>query len=289
MNKMSLLRSSVLILVTFSGVLASANAPSCGGLFTLVGLNTALLPMPVGKVSFMNTTLQGVLRQLRTANPKVDHIPHLSQQVPLIVSRLYVQMTESTYALSNPKLQYTREELNLYRRQAHLKEQLQIQYQKIADEGFSTAQQGKVTYQWYMNFFLKALLFSDVTARVQRPESSTLTVEQLILRLKQIDSEGHTLFTANMNETAAHSALANRFASLAPDANFARHRQRLTMIPVLFNPEAQDVLRADALNARFISLTGSVRQTKDGVTYPLENAGQQILKSNEALKPVGVR
>src|SRR5690606_17636021 len=158
MNKMSVLRSIVIFFVTFTVTLeAFANGPSCSRLLEHLDSESSLNALKgyssySNRVSFMQTSIHEGLKQLRHYNPLRDHIPFLAEQVPLVLARLNVYLSEATTQLETKKIKFNKEELEELRKQAALKDALKVETETIKSEALEVLGQQKITYQWYMSF-----------------------------------------------------------------------------------------------------------------------------------------
>lgn len=280
--------STILILVTFYVASAAADGRSCGALLFSNERPVTIDKSYIQRESFMHDHLHESISQLRQVNAGRDHLPFLADQLPHILSKLYVQLNEASSVLENRKHQFTKGELPGLRKRAILKETLDTELKKLTEQAQSRLKNQEVTYEWYMAFFLKSLIYADVASKVSYNKESANTA-LLMLRLRELSSNGLSFFSESAAEIAVHSALSNSYSHMMPHTNFMRHRHRLTLIPVLFKPTKQDVLLAETLGARFITLSATVTEGNQSKVFPLEYAGQQVLESVESINPYGAK
>ncbi|MES2769713.1 MAG: hypothetical protein V4596_11270 [Bdellovibrionota bacterium] len=282
MKRRSLICHSVVVLVILISLVFSVNAkagaPMCSMLFEVAN-HTRILEFPfpnqwdlfTRSEVVMDSLVQGkVLAQLKTSNPSRDHIEFFANQLPLLAQKLTINMSEAQSIFKRT------EKPN--RSKDSLKRNLGESYEKLMEEASSILDSRTVTYEWYMNYFLKSIIFMDVSLRVMESTSST-QFEMLNKKLDILLGNSKAFYSENQSETMLYSTLGKEFSSLIRDAYFTKHLRENTLVPVLFAPKDADIIEAERLGMHFVSLSTSIRETVDGLKYPLQFAARQVEQS----------
>lgn len=273
--------------------ISEASAPACGRLFGNEPLNPKILEASVteSRDFFINSEAvtsklvnEGVLTQLRTASSSKDHIDFFSQQVPVIAHKLAIRFTEAWPIFSRTEHQPRgkRNAEKFQRSKDLLKRNLEESYRLLLEEATQRVESQTVTYEWYMNFFLKTLIFSDVSLRIQ--ESTNMKQFEFFKKQLDIVLGNSKVFSAeSLSELRLYSALGKEFSTLTKDAYFTKSLLEDTLVPVLFIPRDADIIRAERAGIHFVSLNISPRHTLDGSAHPLQFAARQVEQRTKQL------
>jgi hypothetical protein len=278
MNRISLICHFVFVFVT----VVTANSfgsmgPSCASLFkgsartsefSIYELKSKAFDQESFKSPEIVMTLlqNGVLDQIRTSNPSKDHIEFFSAQVPLILSKILVAKSEAAPVLSALRPVMNSVELTDLKTKIALKNNLDRSYEALVDEAIERVESRTVTYEWYMSFFLRTLIYSDVTSRVLDQVNSS--EKSYVLNKKLDTASGRTkmFFGEEAREI-------NMYATME---KFARYLPENPIIPVLFIPKDSDIVNARPMGLRFVSFVSSRKDTVEGKKFPLKFAAFQV-------------
>ena len=288
MNKRSLICHSVVVLVTLISMLFSAKVKAEGSMCTsLFGDKVPRLMesernLQVELFTKSESVLdklekEGVLNQIKTSGPSLDHIEFFSAQIPLIAHKLTIKFVEAEQAFKRKQpVQQGRVRLEKFQASKRsLQNNFSESYQLLLEEAAKHMESQTVTSEWYMNFFLKSIVLSDVALRIT--ESKTIhQFEALEAKLDTVSGKAKVFSSENQEELRLYATLGKEFSILTKDAYYTRHLIENTIVPVLFVPKDADIIRAEGLGVRFVSLVGSPKETVEGKKYPLQFAARQV-------------
>lgn len=247
---------------------AKAEGPACAHLFD----SQARFTKEIFTQSDLGMTAlkEGLLKELRTSDTARDHIAYFAEQIPLLLVKLEVKFGDAEAILlkhdpRNPTFESRKKSLALDIKTAH-------------DRLFAEAQERvvtkTVTYEWYMDYFLKTLIFSDVTLSVvKNPSLSNLGV--LTNQLNTLNGNSK-VFYSGTSEITVFSTLSKGFATMTKNNYFARHLPENAIVPVLFKPKNSDIIDAEQMGLRLLSLKGIEEASALKKTSVLEEASVQI-------------
>lgn len=291
MFKRSLFCHFVAVLGIASGIVlfasnGYASGPSCSNLFESSSIES-LEKHFEGKQRFSQNTFQnaelsmlalkeGVLKEIRTANPSKDHIEFFAEQLIVLLKRLEIRYGEAEAILAKSLVGSPG-----YAKKRELIELFEKVHDQMIGEASVRIQEKSVTYEWFMSFFLKSIIVNDTALQVVKTSGQVDTLGGLTRRMDMMMGHSKVFYSGNTNETLLYSTLSKEFSTLTRDAYFARHLPDNAIVPVLFKPREEDILEAERFGLRFLGLK-TIHETSSQVAQAqkqIQNSKNIVLQT----------
>lgn len=222
--------------------------------------------------------LKGVyLARLKNYDPKNDHQDFFSSQVPLVLRTLLLKLDGAFLDFSRIEKENFLEKPHIQKPMVQLGSNLKASYELLLNEANQRIESRTVTYEWYMNFFLKSIVFADVTARITdfgKPGNESFEI--LNKKLDVTLGKMNTIYFGDSRVLMLYSSLSPEFSKMNRSRYFMSYYKDKTVVPVLFVPNNKDIAIAESMGMYFVSMNKTKVNTIEGEKYPLAFAGLQM-------------
>lgn len=210
--------------------------------------------------------------QLQYYSPKTENQVLLALQVPLILKSLLSGLDAAKNDLSI-KERFGKEPL--LRPKEKLAESLDQSFERLNVDASRALENKRVTYEWFMDFFMRSIILSDVTARVS-DKANKESYEILIKKLDYLLERSNSIYISDTRTMLLYTSLGKKYANSSRANYFEKYAKKDPVIPVLFVPRDQDVVTAQNEGYHFLSFTEGKTMTIEGPKFPMEFAGLQM-------------
>lgn len=276
MCKVSLICHSVVVLATLFSIRATADTVSRGA---CVHFFETASPQDIAFSSSEKTMSElktAYLEILKKDNPKTEHQPYFASQVPQVLRMLTAKFYNSLIDFNRIKSEQAFTNSPIYKSKMAFEAKLKDSYKLLVSDAKQKIENRAVTYEWYMDFFLKAIILSDVTARISDFNQSRESFEILSKKVDIILGRINTIYLSDNRALKLYSSLGMQFSKMTKDRYFTKYSSKTPVIPVLFIPKPEDIIAAEKMGFYFVSLNQAKANTTEGEKYPLEFAGLQM-------------